>query len=273
YSSKDIEEKFKLLVESHFLIRCPYPHSSENKSVPNLTIAEHELYIIPQIKLHLLETDNTGESEPKKQKIEFPDSGIYWRINYVRFNQYFRDEAIITACSNYFGEKEAEIVKTILMLADTKANALTLTTNAIPYYEILQRLTKTINMKSQELDSYLSTLCDGAESFVSKADDRSGGMYVVNIGKILSRLVQSIAISVIQDRFGSKCARVFRIILAKKALEPKQIEELAMLLPRDTKEFIYKLFEESFILAHDVAKGPDFSHGQAIYLLRVDMNQ
>lgn len=41
-----------------------------------------------------------------------------------------------------------------------------------------------------------------------------------------------------------------RILLAKKVLEPKQIEELAMLHPKDTKEYIFKMIEENYILSH-----------------------
>lgn len=33
-------------------------------------------------------------------------------------------------------------------------------------------------------------------------------------------------------------------------LEPKQIEELAMLHPKDTKEHLYQMFKEAFIVAH-----------------------
>lgn len=274
YSLETIQEKFVKLVDQHFLIRCPYPHSSENNVMPNLSVSEQELFVVPQIQLNLLQSSASEEvPPPKKQKVEFPDAGLYWKINHDRFIEYFRNEIIVHACANHMNDAAAEVVKTILALSECKSHRLSPTTKAIPHHEILQKVRQVQNFKTQELDSYLSVLCEGNESFVSKADDRGNGMYVVNIKKVLCRLVESLAASVVQDRFGSKCARIFRILLSKKVLEPKQIEDLAMLHPKDSKEYIYKMVEENFIVSHDVPKGSDYSHGLTFYLLHIDLVQ
>lgn len=273
YSLSTIQEKFVQLVEKHFLIRCPYPHPSNNNRMPNLSISEQELFIVPKIQLNLLESSLTDEPSPKKRKIEYPDKGVYWKVNHDRYIEYFRNDSIVHACANHMDDKAAEVVKTILTLSENKSNRLSPTTSAVSQNEILQKILQTTSIKAQELDSYLSILCEGMESFVSKADDRSGGMYVVNIAKILQRLVHSLATSVVRDRFGSKCARIFRILLSKKVLEPKHVEELAMLHPKDTKEYIYQMFKEAFIVSHEIPKGSDYSHGQPFYLLRVNIVQ
>lgn len=49
YSLKTIEEKFVHLVEKHFLIRCPYPHPSNNGLMPNLSISDHEFFQVPKV--------------------------------------------------------------------------------------------------------------------------------------------------------------------------------------------------------------------------------
>lgn len=51
YSLKTIEEKFVQLVEKHFLIRCPYPHphSSNNELMPNVSISDHEFFLVPKV--------------------------------------------------------------------------------------------------------------------------------------------------------------------------------------------------------------------------------
>ncbi|XP_054720600.1 DNA-directed RNA polymerase III subunit RPC3-like [Uloborus diversus] len=272
FSVSSIGDRFVRLVEGHFLVRCPYPRPSDETRAPLLSIPEREMYLVPQIRDWSFITvggPSTDEPSTKRQKTEHPDCGIYWKVNHNRFKQYFRDDAIISACSNQLDEKASEILKTMLELSEQKEHPRSTTSFPVPHYEILQKT----KMKSQELDAYLAVLSEGDASFVSKADDRGGGMFVVNILKVLQRLVEAMVSSVIQDRFGSKCARIFRILLAKKALEPKQIEELAMLHPKDSKEYIYRMFEENFILSHDVPKGSDFSHGHTFYLLRIDMIQ
>ncbi|CAL1269198.1 unnamed protein product [Larinioides sclopetarius] len=273
YSTEEVCQKFRLLIENHYLIRCPYPQSIEDKKIPNLSITENEMFVIPKINMALLEMNSSEEQAAKRQKTEFPDTEIYWRINFNRFQQYFRDEAIISACASHFDEKSADVVKSILSESDLKLITLSLTTNPVQYYDIVKRLSAISTVKSTELNGLLVNLCEGTRNFVSKADDRGNGMYVVNTARILQRIVEEIAASVIRDGFGSKCARIFRILLDKKVLEPKQIEELAMLHPKDTKEFIFKLIEENYVLSHELPKGSDFSHGQIFYLLRIDMNQ
>ncbi|KAG8199949.1 hypothetical protein JTE90_006196 [Oedothorax gibbosus] len=272
HSTEDVCKKFKLLVEYHHLIRCPYPQLSGNKKEENLSVSEAQLFNIPEINLSLLEPHANEEPEAKRKKLEFPDAGIHWKLNFDRFQQFFRDEAIISACTNHFDEKSSEVVRAILSESDIKTKTFTQTTNPVQYHDILKRLSKT-TINSQELDGLLVNLCEGERSFVSKADDRLNGMYVVNTVKILQRLVEETAASVVQDSFGSKCARIFRILLAKKVLESKHIEELAMLHPKDTKEYITKLIVEDYILSHELPKGSDFSHGQTFYLLRIDMNR
>jgi len=41
------------------------------------------------------------------------------------------------------------------------------------------------------------------------------------------------------DRFGSKCCRIFRLVLVKKHLEQKQVEEFAMIPAKEAKEHLY----------------------------------
>nr|XP_042906715.1 DNA-directed RNA polymerase III subunit RPC3 isoform X2 [Parasteatoda tepidariorum] len=272
YSSEKICDKFRLLITNQYLIRCPYAETVDFERVPNLCLADKDKFVVPEIKLHLLETNSCEEPENKKQKIEYPDAGINWKINFDRFKEYFRNEAIITACANVHGEKASEIIKAILLLSDQKYNALSATSGAVQYYDIL-KLLESSSFTSKDLDAYLSIVCEDEYGFVSKADERGNGMYVVNISKILKKLVESIITSVVQDRFGSKCARIFRILLDKKVLEPKRIEELAMLPPKDTKDYIAKMFEESFILSQEVSKGSDILYGVTFYLLSIDIVQ
>ncbi|GIY21502.1 DNA-directed RNA polymerase III subunit RPC3 [Caerostris extrusa] len=273
YTTEQIYQKFKLLIENHYLIRCPYPKTLEDKKIPDLFLSEQEMFIVPKIELRYIEANSSEEQPAKRQRIEFPDSDIYWRVNFDRFHHYFRDEAIISDCTNYFDEKSADVVKAIINLSDQKLKALTTTSNPVTYHDIADRVATTSQITHQELNGILVNLCEGSKKFLSKADDRGNGMYVVNFKKVIHRIIEDIAASVVRDGFGSKCARIFRILLDKKVLEPKQIEELAMLHPKDTKEYIFKLLEENYIISHELPKGSDFSHGQIFYLLRVDMNQ
>ena len=50
-----------------------------------------------------------------------------------------------------------------------------------------------------------------------------------------------------RERFGSKCLRVFRLLLMKKVLEQKQVVDMAMIPSKEARELLYSLLAENFI--------------------------
>lgn len=60
-------------------------------------------------------------------------------------------------------------------------------------------------------------------------------------------LCQSTIESIVRERFGNKCLRVFRLLLLKKTLEQKQVADLAMVPSKEAKELLYSLLSENYI--------------------------
>lgn len=54
-------------------------------------------------------------------------------------------------------------------------------------------------------------------------------------------------LSLFLSRFGSRCARIFRLVLQKKHLEQKQVEDFAMIPAKEAKDMLYKMLSENFI--------------------------
>lgn len=52
---------------------------------------------------------------------------------------------------------------------------------------------------------------------------------------------------VVRERFGSKCYRIFRLLMMKKILEQKQVAESAMISGKEAKELLYTLLAENFV--------------------------
>lgn len=48
-------------------------------------------------------------------------------------------------------------------------------------------------------------------------------------------------------RFGSRCARIFRLLLRKKHLEQKQVEDFAMIPAKEAKDMLYKMLSENVV--------------------------
>lgn len=52
---------------------------------------------------------------------------------------------------------------------------------------------------------------------------------------------------IVKERFGSKCLRVFRLLLLKKVLEQKQVVDMAMIPSKEARELLYSLLAENFV--------------------------
>ncbi|KAK8771346.1 hypothetical protein V5799_025409 [Amblyomma americanum] len=170
------------------------------------------------------------------------------------------------------GSKAAEVVRTILRLSETRSHPKDVFSAPVSRSEIHLALKKEINISSQELDSYLSLIADDALLLVRRTDER-GGMFSVNLERAMRLLAEAVLTSIVQDRFGAKSCRIFRLLLEKKYIEQKQIEELAMIPARDAKEWTYKMLQEKFIMAQELPRTLDYAPSRMIYLFHVDIPQ
>lgn len=98
-------------------------------------------------------------------------------------------------------------------------------------------------------------------------------MYCINMQKCVDTLCQNSIESVVQERFGSRCFRIFRLLLLKKHMEQKQIGELAMVPSKDAKELLYKLFAERFVALQEIPRTSDYAPSRTFYLFSVDLQQ
>ncbi|KAK6010824.1 hypothetical protein OSTOST_24110, partial [Ostertagia ostertagi] len=84
-----VKEKFCRLSEAQFVTRCPLVVSSL-KGCPQFESA-FDPFIMPEV---ILQGNSEPTDESRKRKAQQPegDEGIYWRINWTRFDRYIRDE-------------------------------------------------------------------------------------------------------------------------------------------------------------------------------------
>ncbi|ERE90880.1 DNA-directed RNA polymerase III subunit RPC3 [Cricetulus griseus] len=137
--------------------------------------------------------------------------------------------------------------------------------------QIFRSLPGSYNISKQVLDQYLTLLADDPLEFIGKSGDSGGGMYVINLHKALASLATATLESVIQERFGSRCARIFRLVLQKKHLEQKQVEDFAMIPAKEAKDMLYKMLSENFISLQEIPKTPDHAPSRTFYLYTVNV--
>ncbi|XP_008064212.1 DNA-directed RNA polymerase III subunit RPC3 isoform X2 [Carlito syrichta] len=286
----EVSNTFVRLADTHFVQRCPLVPNTENSDpgppppAPTLVVNEKDMYLVPKLSLigkgkrrRSSDEDTAGEPKAKRpkhttdNKEPVPDDGIYWQVNLDRFHQHFRDQAIVSAVANRMDQTSSEIVRTMLRMSEITTPSSAPFTQPLSSNEIFRSLPIGYNISKQVLDQYLTLLADDPLEFVGKSGDSGGGMYVINLHKALASLATATLESVIQERFGSRCARIFRLVLQKKHLEQKQVEDFAMIPAKEAKDMLYKMLSENFISLQEIPKTPDHAPSRTFYLYTVNI--
>ncbi|MEQ2244899.1 DNA-directed RNA polymerase III subunit RPC3, partial [Ilyodon furcidens] len=295
----DVSSTFSKLVETHFLQRCPpvggagtsgsaapaeapatpaAPAAAVSKALPTPE-SFPDCYTVPQVTLvgrgkrQLVPEDGEDQRNAKRAKMNSEthgDEGIYWQVNFERFHQHFRDQAIISAVANKLDQTSSEIVRTILRMSEVTTSPTATCTKPLSANEIFRSLPASYNIPRQILDQYLSLLVDDPMEFVGKSGESGGGMFVVNLHRALANLARATLESIVQERFGSRSARIFRLLLRKRHLEQKQVEDFAMIPAKEAKDMLYSLLSHNLVQLQEIPKTPDFAPSRTFYLYTVN---
>nr|XP_031292405.1 DNA-directed RNA polymerase III subunit RPC3 isoform X2 [Camelus dromedarius] len=282
----EVSNTFVRLADTHFVQRCPVVPATENSDpgppppAPTLVISEKDMYLVPKLSLigkgkrrRSSDEDATGEPKAKRpkhtsdNKEPIPDDGIYWQANLDRFHQHFRDQAIVSAVANRMDQTSSEIVRTMLRMSEITTSSSAPFTQPLSSNEIFRSLPVGYNISKQVLDQYLTLLADDpAKTLLSDLDP-----WHEDLHKALGCLSTASLESVVQERFGSRCARIFRLVLQKKHLEQKQVEDFAMIPAKEAKDMLYKMLSENFISLQEIPKTPDHAPSRTFYLYTVNI--
>ncbi|XP_003451031.1 DNA-directed RNA polymerase III subunit RPC3 [Oreochromis niloticus] len=295
----EVSSTFSKLVETHFLQRCPPLPGVGNKdsSAPIETPATPgtpaapvntapptpesfpECYKVPSVTLigrgkrQLASEDGEEQRSAKRAKMDpetHGDEGIYWQVNFERFHLHFRDQTIISAVANKLDQTSSEIVRTMLRMSEVTTSPMATCTKPLSANEIFRSLPPSYNILRPILDQYLTLLVDDPMEFVGKAGESGGGMFVVNLHRALANLARATLESVVQERFGSRSARIFRLLLRKRHLEQKQVEDFAMIPAKEAKDMLYTLLSQNLVQLQEIPKTPDYAPSRTFYLYTVN---
>ncbi|NWQ71725.1 RPC3 polymerase, partial [Neopipo cinnamomea] len=299
----EVSGTFVRLADTHFIRRCPMvpesPRSAEEAAppppAPALAIAERDMYVVPRLSLagkgkrrrscdEEEEEEEDGQRKAKRQKQEGgsseppPDDGIYWQVNLERFHQHFRDQALVSAVGSRMDQTSSEVVRTMLRMSEVTTASGASHTQPLSSNEIFRALPAGYNIGKQVLDQYLALLADDPLEFVGKSGDSGGGTYTVSDsgegtwgsppraapGPPFPHPAPS-------RRFGSRCARIFRLLLRKKHLEQKQVEDFAMIPAKEAKDMLYRMLSENLVSLQEIPKTPDHAPSRTFYLYTVNV--
>lgn len=124
------------------------------------------------------------------------------------------------------------------------------------------------------IDQYVSIIEKDECGFLKRNDDFGGEAYDVNMAIAFEQVTWSIIENVITQKFGTKAARIFRVVRTKKYIDQDDIQREAMIPAKEARLFTYKLLEENFIQSRTVKKaGSGMGPTKSFYLFYVDQQK
>lgn len=264
-------DKFQELVGQQFLIRVSSP-LREDESIPKMEVDENKLFLMPDLNLNDLKN-----LLDKGSNTALEDKHIYWGVNFDRFHQEFRDNLLISALERRVDQNAGDCLKHMLSLMYARTKPWDPASNPISLAELkhcCERKSLSADL-IRYLDEYLSLITSDTMGFISKSGEVGGGQFKIEIKKSIIELTWNCIEHIVTERFGSKAARIFRVVKLKKYIEQEDIQKEAMIPAKEAKLLIYKLMEENFLHIHIVRKtgGGGSGPAKAFYLFHIKMHQ
>ncbi|XP_034934024.1 DNA-directed RNA polymerase III subunit RPC3 [Chelonus insularis] len=260
-SVENLVNKFQLLVKNQFLIR-----NINDKPEKSINSCEFDM---PKLNISSIIKKIQGiEADPG-------DSKIYWKVNFDRLIQDLRDEIVVSAVERMIDNHASELMRQLIYLMYTRTASWVDTSNPIPYHEIKDKV-KNLNAPElyDYLDQYLQLLVDDPRRFVKRVGDSGGGQFCVDMKEAFAQLAWATIENIVLERFGSKAARIFRLVRSEKFIEQQHIHELIMFPVKEAKDLTYALLEKNYLKMQEIKKmNASAAPSKIFYLFHIDINQ
>jgi DNA-directed RNA polymerase III subunit RPC3 len=91
-----------------------------------------------------------------------------------------------------------------------------------------KKIQKQIRLNEQRIeaniiDKYLTVLVQDSFNCIDKVGDFGGGAYSVDIRKAITNLCKAHIESYVREKYGSRCLRIFKIVMEKIQIEQQQV--------------------------------------------------
>ena len=201
-------------------------------------------------------------------------SSVYFQVDYAKADQMLRDELLIKSLKNRFLDENVAVVAESLVRLSSKLPQPTCATSSSVALESLVRDVSGKGVSEMEVKSCLDVLTEASDCGIRAVERLAGGgIFHLDILTTLTRITEAMIAMVVEQKFGSRCARVWRIVLSEKGLPQKLVEEKALMPPKDCKEIMFTLVREGFVRTDYYSRTVDFAPAKTHFLFSVDLEQ
>lgn len=123
------------------------------------------------------------------------------------------------------------------------------------------------------VNEFMKVLQSDEASFISRADDRSVGMFRINYEDIGTSLKLHVLENVIKKKFGSSSWRLFRVLLFNGLMDERQITKTALIQSTDVKSKLEELAVHKLVELQEIPRTADRAPSRAFYLWSVNLDR
>ncbi|KAK5968888.1 DNA-directed RNA polymerase III subunit RPC3 [Trichostrongylus colubriformis] len=208
----DVKEKFCRLSEAQFITRCPLVVSSL-KGCPQFE-STFDPFIMPEV---ILQGDPVPSDDSRKRKAPQSegDEGIYWRINWARFDRYIRDEMTLDLLvpKGSAGERSShclsQTVRSLLKANEVRVSPVaTISSTPISLFDMMRCVKENeLGIERPDLEKSLRILVDDSHGVVRKSGDSGGGLYIIDFERATQQICQYHLESLIREQLETRAVR------------------------------------------------------------------
>ncbi|KAM9991507.1 hypothetical protein ACTFIZ_004904 [Dictyostelium cf. discoideum] len=281
FDDDDDEEPDLLVIEENVEINVNDHNAANKNTTTTTTTTKTGQHTLKKSKLD--QSSSRQQQNGMDQQRIIDESRVLWTINYEQFIIEFK----LKACYDFVTEKNNQqsgllfnaMVK--LCKRSIRSNQDSLT-SCVYGENILEEYNRDLDsskkMDKLQIEKYLSIMQASRPSMVTKMVSKSKqsssselGAYQVNVGNIIGIIKQKMVESIIKQKFGDNGLRVFKLLLIKNLLEPKQIAELAMIPPNECKALLFNMMQKNIIRLQEIPRSSDHFANRTFYLFFVDL--
>lgn len=249
--------------DSSTLIPASSSSSSDKRKLDEETV-------FPSSSKKLKISSNSSESQSSQDSfIRFKSKETIFRFIFI--------EKVVEIVTRKLNKSAGLVVEGILNLSDCSNDPL-ITFNT---FQLSQKLPKDLTfpletasgnyssgLAASPLLQYLNLLAQNFD-FVQAQSSLGANAFAFNVKKAARHLRLLLIESFIRARFGSPSARIFKILLAKKMFEERQIAKVAMITSKEVRERLYALLKVGLVQLQEVPKAADHAPSRTIFLWSV----
>uniref|UniRef100_A0A0K0CW12 DNA-directed RNA polymerase III subunit RPC3 n=1 Tax=Angiostrongylus cantonensis TaxID=6313 RepID=A0A0K0CW12_ANGCA len=267
-----VKDKFCRLSESHFIARCP-PVVSSLKGCPQFE-RNYDPYIMPDVILQASSKTADRSRKRKAQSLD-GDEGIYWRINWQRFDSYIRDEVTLELLVPKASHLVTQTIRSLLKANEIRTSPVaTINSAPISLFDIMRAVKENeLGIEKSDLEKTLKILAEESHGVVRKSGESGGGLYIIDFEAAIEQICQYHIESLIREQLEYRAVRIFRLLQQKGYLEEDQIEKLTMMSGKETRELLYAMLEEGYVFTKPIGRTNDFAPARTFVLYHVDLPQ